>query len=461
MNALPAGWTRHPDNPEYAYNAATGSVVLANTLPAATPAVRSYGEQDMEQALRDYEASAQGSGNLGERGFFWLDFPDYPSASVNEVSVTLRVLPPWSMNERVCYLPTLRHRVPTRLVPGSDGKKEASYIECWNDPAGPGNCPICHVLGTMTDRPELQTFIREVRARASTLWQAINVNEPSKHLQLGRDAHGREVVTAVYPGVLRAGIQLNAAMMALFKHAGKDRSGALINFVSPESGCPIELVKSRDPHSNKPAQLNVEYAAHALSQLNGPIEPHYQPVLDRLVDLRAKCVQFADSPTMEGVAVNMQHHARTLAASAPQAAGRGGYAQPPMPSPYAQPAPYAPPPMPAPAPAVVWMPHPDSPTHEYNAAGQIRLRAATPSLPPAPPALPPAPPAAPPAPPAAPPAMALPPAPPAAPPAPPAPPVAGALPPATAPGLPPGAVAPAPPAFPPPGALPGLPGVPF
>jgi len=454
MNALPAGWIRHPDNPDYAYNAATGSVVLAGTLPAASPAVRSYGEQDMEQALRDYEASASGSGNLGERGFFWLDFPDYPSATVNEVSITLRVLPPWSMSERVCYLPTLRHRVPTRLVPGSDGKKDAAYIECWNDPAGPGNCPICQVLGTMTDRPELQTFIRETRARASTLWQAINVNDPSKHLQLGRDAHGREVVTAVYPGVLRAGIQLNAAMMALFKHAGKDRSGALINFVSPESGCPIELVKSRDPHSNKPAQLNVEYAAHALSQLNGPIEPHFQPVLDRLVDLRAKCVTFSDSPTMEGVAVNMTHHARTLTAQSQPAGGARGYAQPPMPAPYAPP---APPPMPAPAPAVVWMPHPDSPTHEYNAAGQIRLRAAPPAAPPAPPP----PPALPPAPPAAPPAMALPPAPPAAPPAPPAPPVAGALPPATAPGLPPGAVAPAPPAFPPPGALPGLPGVPF
>ncbi len=486
---LPPGWTIHPDNGAYAFNA-TGDVkpivefALA-TAPAAAPPISAdpaaaddpWGTQDADTAEADRQANATAGSYDREDNFFWLNFAELTGS---EVTLLMRFFPPWAAGLKRAYIVTMRHRLYARFVPDAAADRKIWYLDCPDMEGGPGSCPICRVL--LNDISTSQVygavdFGKMAKAKRGALWQGVNLNDPTAHFQKIKDPTTGQEVDGVVPGVLRVSSTLHSAILECSRIPGP-------HFTDPRLGFPIECIKKRGRFPAK-KEMNVEYDATHHAHTPGPVDAVLWPALYNFVDLRERCVFFEKPEKLEMIA----------AAIVAEFGGAGAGAAA---------APGAPP---------GFIPHPENPAYLYNpvTGAIVAAPAVAPVAPPAPPpaaALPAVPPAAPvaappppsavypgvaaappppppvaaPPPPAVPPTAAAPPPvaappppvavapppPPAAPPvaAPAAPPVAAALPPAAPPGLPPGAppgtppppaVGAAPPPVAPPAAVPGIP----
>ena len=449
---LPAGWAPHPSDPRYGFNAATQEVRLLTELTGPPPDIPGgpplqFGEQDMAKADVDRQAAAARSTFSNDGKYVYLDFPDMHGV---EVTMLLRLFPPFPAGKQTAYVEYMRHRVYRKFVPDGDPQKDIKYYDCLNSPNGPGNCPLCRVMMNnlqTSQREGAAEFVKMAKAKPVALWQGVDTLRPEIHTKEITNPHTGAKESILVPGILRVSSSLHNAMLSCFRHG---------NFTDPTNGFPVEAIKrvGKNPARGK---MNIDYDADHHAHTAGPIDASLWPTLHNAVDLVKDGLYFEKVEVLEKVAQNILLEYGDVGGAV---AGT----------------PAAPGAMPA-----GFVPHPSAPGYMYNPQTTAVLpmpapMSSAPAAPPAPPmppaaatpsAAPPAPPAAPPAPPPAPAAGAAPPVPPAAPPAPPPAPAAAApptapggapLPPAAAPGIAPGAVPDAPPPPPTPGAGPPMTG---
>ncbi|HEY5552385.1 MAG TPA: hypothetical protein VIK52_10885, partial [Opitutaceae bacterium] len=301
---LPAGWQVHPQNPAYAYNAAHQVVEIAALLAQFAPAMQmtpalpvaapqteeaAWGEQDMEEAAKDYERAAAG-GYGRTTNMVWLNFPKLQNVG-QEVALYVRVLPPWK-DSKHAYADVLQHRVYSRFLP-RPSKKEAVMVDCpasaiWNQ-----RCSICEVVKLMRSSPDtgVQNAARDLSRRGGALWQCVDLSNPARHYLQSFDAAGQPQ-TVIVPGVVRAGAKLHQEILRVFRHG---------NFCHPAMGFPLALIKKK----TGPEDMNCEYSVDDYRQNAGPIDPAMQSVLYNLLNLVQDCCRRRPDTEMDEIAARI------------------------------------------------------------------------------------------------------------------------------------------------------------
>jgi len=465
-------WQDHPQAPGWEWNPQTNAT-RQKGAPAAPPTVAaqadtglpapSYGSIDPDLAKREAEKAARGKRSYDDD--IYLDFPELPREVGSEVRMNVRLLPPWSPDEKSAWVIGARHRLYAEMDPKyqDNWKSKLFFPECYgaHDAKG-GDCEICDAVSECmtSDNEEANAFGDDAKASERHYWQALHLDDLQKHIkQYTRDGQPvvnpatGEVLWIVQPGILAIRPTLGRKLLNLV--------GIAPRLADPDRGVNITLIKKRTSRGSFP--MNVEY--DAIGDMGGPsaLDPQLRSVLGNLINLQESCVRLRPREDMAKIAQNIRDRFKLG-----RAAFSGG----------------TPPALP---PTDSWIRHPNNPAYEYNPTTQAVRQASAPALPPVPPTVPsvPAvvapPPVAPPGPVAAPagfygpagspPLMPAPPPPSAVAPPPPvkmppvpgyAPPAGGALPPPSAPGLASGAVVPPP--FQPPGVgmapQPGLPALP-
>jgi hypothetical protein len=395
--------------------------------PAAAPA---YGVLD--PALAAQEEQNPGVFGTRERNLIYLDWAPLAKEVGAESALIVRLLPPWGQ-QRLAHAKAARHCIPAEVIPDAPADRKMYFIDCLDSQGGPKDCPIDAALRGVLDAGGDAGWVDQAKPKAAYYWQAVNLNEPTKHYVQLTDANGQPVANPdgtpaykIVPGVIRMGSTCHKEILKYIREKGDP--------THPDHGYPMKLAKRRTGSG----RYDVEYTAIDLQA--APLHDALRPVLANLLDLQATCIDFKPKAELAEIGQRiLQKH------------GLGG-PQPMVGGPVAAPA--------------QWTAHPSQPGWEYNSLGQMRPVAAPPVAPPMPAAPPMAPPMAPP--PAAP--MAAPPPMPMAPPMPPPQPPAQAAPPAPPPMVAPPAPPPQAPAQaappPPPGNLPppvapgGLPAAP-
>ena len=304
--ALPAGWQQHPQDPQYAWNPSTGQIVPVSQLVAQQPqqpqaGVPSYGrsqadwgEQSLDAADEAYERSQMRDGIL------WLNFPDLVK---DEASMLLRMLPAWDKSGRNAWVDSQKHRIPARLVPNPPGQSEVVYVECpARSEGGSGQpCAICAVA----DASQVDG-IKEMRARASGIWQAMNLSNPQVHYHT---VNGQQMIV---PGVFRAPKTLHDDLIQLGRVCRVENGGSGAHFTSPIAGFPVEVIRKRVNNGKRPP-MNVEYSVVHHAHRGGPIDPSVFP--SYLIDLLFKAKFWRSSEDIAQIAANIQ---QAFAAPPPQ-----------------------------------------------------------------------------------------------------------------------------------------------
>jgi hypothetical protein len=463
MQQLPPGWATHPQNPQWAYEVANPSNMQPMTAfqaLAAPPAQQApaaqlaptedpfAGYQGMTQEQWDQDVAevqrAMGMGRGQDRIYIEHEKFDEHTRIGTEVHLLVRLLP-WRDGEGNWHyiVNNTRHRVFAQYDPTLAGKnRKFTFPNCYDQKGGPGDCPLCKVceIGKTSQVPGASEHIGNFNPKTDIVWQAIDVENITRHYQQQHDDAGQPVIDASgqpvwtgVPGILKMRRTLYDKITTIRRH-GSDPT-------DPDNGFPLRLIKRK----TGPDKMNVAY--DALPGERSALTPEMRAIAANAMDLKKELLHFRPREEMEAIAEQiLARFGLRMESSA------GSQVQVPMQAPVGQ-----------------WLPHPSSPGYEFNTTTHA-VRAAAPAAPPVQQALPQVP-AAPPAPqqaaPPPPPQQAPAPAPQQAPPPPPpvqaAPPAAPPnLPPAAAPGLPPAPPAPqqAPPPPPPVQAAPPAPAAP-
>jgi hypothetical protein len=475
MTQLPPGWTQHPENPEYAYNATEVRKIadLIGVQPPPPPTVPmspavpqvqgqgqpSYGAMDMGVAESDGFAMKSGFEGGDD---LWLNFPELPKQEGSYVEIVPRFLPPWAPGETRAYVLVTAMWVPKDLFPNSKADK-AEYVVSYNNDGGPGNCPVAAAVDTVVAGRKVKDLDRAIammRPKTQMYWQALNMRDPRVHcvqrkdLNTGMimcDAQGQPTYE-IKPAFVRIPQTLYPDMLYQASRLGT-ANGKPVDFTFPDArGFSFTIKKQRKGSR----EMDVKYDAYA--DPPSPIPEYLLPVLRNLVDLRKRFFVYKSAEEMQQCAQNiLSAFGRSATSQVPQgyptqsqqpSYGQlypGGAPQPPAPAvPNQLPGGWAPPPpaqpqMPPPAAYPGAPQQPVYPAPQQPPAGYPGYPApgANPPSPVGPPPAPPRPPGAP---------TALPPVPQGGYPPPPAVPPAAAV---SPPGSPPPGMAPPPPGMPP------------
>jgi hypothetical protein len=316
------------------------------------------GGMDVNRWVDQYEQDARAAQGWEEReqNHIWLDFEPVKTKG-DESHLIVRVIHDVVRPDQSgACVPTSRHRVPVEFVPGDHGQRKVRQYNCYDQPDGPGECPLCLVYGDISklDNPGTAILLDKLKPDVSNAWQVINLMDPSKHWVQELDDRGSAVIDPMtgqakwkaVPGVVRVRKKLNQRMVTLLQNKGPfwDPSGR------NQIGYPLRLIKKKTGDD----KFNVEYDAMDLAPC--PIDPQLYPIITNAIDLRKEMRQFVDRSLLEKIAAAIRVKFGIPAAG--QQPPAGAHAPHGMAPPMSPPIPNA----------GQWTLHPQYPGYEYNTA---------------------------------------------------------------------------------------------
>lgn len=301
-----------------------------------------FAPMDTQSWVTENEAEEREARGWGprEQNMIWLDFEKCERPG--QVSdMTLRLLPDFfpqvdpQTGQRKAGEPAFvsaRHRIFTEYVPVAEGgqasQKKVRYFNCYEAPDGPKDCPICRAIQIVKDSgiQEAAKHVANFKVEVTNCWQAILLDDPSKHWVQVVDERGQPVLDGAgqptwkqVPGVIRVKKTLHDSIREQTRVKGDP--------THPQFGFPFRLTKKRTGTN----QMDVEYTAVALDKC--PIDPQLYGILHAAIDLRKELGQMSERDFMDKVATNIvsrwglsMHSGRAPAPRGGHAPGPGGWA---------------------------------------------------------------------------------------------------------------------------------------
>ncbi|MDQ3170821.1 MAG: hypothetical protein M3Q55_11840 [Acidobacteriota bacterium] len=299
--AIPVGWKLHEQDAGWIYEIANPTNMTPSgpytEAPAEAPA---YGTLDVDAATKEQKLYARFSNSL------YIDFPDFDAAGWSILK--LRLLPPWSAENRTGYVQLVRHRVHAEFYPQDvRGNRQIMYETCLNMQVdggahGPGECPFDENKRDAVKAglsKDAAAYLNNFNGRVTTIWQAIDMTSQeslAKHFVQRKNGAGQVMLDAsgqplwdVIPARFRMGNELLGDVRATIRLSGDP--------THPDFGYTIAMLKQK----TGPDQLDITYKAQVAGAKEA-LMPQLRPVLSNLIDLAKEEIAFSDRAMLRQVA---------------------------------------------------------------------------------------------------------------------------------------------------------------
>lgn len=295
----------------------------------------------------------------GREEQLWINFPDLPSPTGSAVKLDIRLLPANPAHgTNDSQFVRVTHRVSVQHWP-DQFKNQGKFVkwDCYDTVGGPGSCDMCKLVREIAQsgNAEAIDFSQStLRPKRELFMQGISLAEPASHWQQLKDEQGTPTLDAagqpvwkLVPGIVQISNTTSKDIKALHRNT-------MIDPTDVRRGYSLTIERYRKGQGD----FDVEYHL-----FQGPPMPllgtEWEPILHNLINLKLRLQNFRDRAKIQAACDSVRVR------FALGGAGSDG-----------------------------WMVHDKNPAYEYNAQGQLRLRAAAPNVAPAPhlPPLPPGPP---------------------------------------------------------------------